>query len=665
MPDNYYFINSLTDKTHFLSYIGTTIIICIGNYLGPWIFLTFFLSAFLYTFFYSKRSYLPDLLIPILLSIIFVSITYFFLPEFIGSSTLFFFKIYLSKTILLSFMLISFSLIMCIHCKNISFQFLRIGHRRKRRQHLKFLSDKIKSYWFSLKPPPSHKEKTSPIKLSSRSVKNKDSLGNYTTIISQFKMDETIPYNDEPEEKYFTKIVRSIEDKMQEFHIDGKIVNILKGPVVDTYELELGQGIKVAKIKGITEDLSLALSGTPLRIIHQMKGKTTMGIEIPRTPRQSIALGEILKSKEYRNNTCKLPLAIGKDTFGKISIIDLSKMPHMLIAGSTGTGKSVFINTILMSLLVKCSPEKLKLILIDPKQLELALYEKIPHLAIPVVTDPKKSLQALMWVQEEMERRYTILKSFSVRSIEGHNLKLQHASAEDLRKIKPYFTDEKYDLPYIGVIVDEFADLILSRYGKDIENSVCRLAAKARAAGIHLIVATQRPSVDVITGLIKSNFSTRISFRVISSIDSRTILNATGAEKLLDCGDLLYKNGVETCRIHSSYVDENQIERFIRVLSSFSVNFNSSATKFMGSNDLPSQFTKTREEDDELYKIALTVLYSQKTISTSMLQRKLHIGYNRAADIIQQLESDGVIGPAISGKPRKILKSSEKFSLDP
>ncbi|MFW5887555.1 MAG: DNA translocase FtsK [Bacteriovoracia bacterium] len=474
----------------------------------------------------------------------------------------------------------------------------------------------------------------------------------------------------DPHKSYFEDITTKLEEKLAEFKIEASIINVLKGPVVDTFELELGPGVKVAKVTGMNEDLSLALSGVPIRIVHPMRGRTTIGIEVPRNPREIIYLDEVLASDRFLRSDCRLPIAMGKDAFGDISVVDLAKMPHMLVAGATGSGKSVFINTLLVSLLVKLSPEKMKLILIDPKQLELALYANLPHLLLPVVTEAKMAATALLWVVQEMERRYSILKEMRVRNIEGYNQRLKTADDKIMTKVATYFEDcetDSYELPYIVVIVDEFADLILTKMGKEIENNICRLAAKARAAGIHLVLATQRPSVDVITGLIKSNFPTRVSFRVTSAVDSRTILNTMGGERLLGNGDMLYKHGVEMTRVHSAFVDEKEIEVFAeRLLEDGGPQFDKNALEFVengGTSDDDSDISMPgiggSDTKDELFDDAVRIVYEYKQASASMLQRRLKIGYNRAANLIEVMEAKGIVGPQQGSKPREVLANEE------
>ncbi len=478
-----------------------------------------------------------------------------------------------------------------------------------------------------------------------------------------------------PDDQYFENILVTIENKLNDLSIEGRIIHILKGPVVDTFELQLGPTMKVSKILSVSEDLSLALKGAPVRIVFPMKGRTTVGIEVPRHPREMIYLDEMITSKEFIESHFALPLTMGKDAFGEPVVVDLAAAPHMLVAGSTGAGKSVFINSILVSLLIKKSPKQMKLILIDPKQLELALYAKLPHLCMPVITDSKTASISLLWACEEMERRYSILTEFGVRNIYGFNEKLKKVEPvqrEKIRKFYEYAQDEVFELPYIVIIVDEFADLMLSSQGKEIEKNICRLAAKARAAGIHLIVATQRPSVDVITGVIKSNFPVRVSFRVTSQMDSRTILNEMGAEKLLGKGDMLYKHNVETSRVHAPYVDEDEIEALASKLADIPTTFDPFAMEFIeNGGDLSDSsvvsFSKEREaelrgEKDEKYNEAVRVVIEHRQASASLLQRRLGVGYNRAANLIDEMESNGVIGPQQGSKPRKVLLQSDEIN---
>lgn len=478
-----------------------------------------------------------------------------------------------------------------------------------------------------------------------------------------------------PDNQYFKDIIDRIDEKLEQFRIDGEILNILKGPVVDTFELELGPGVKVSKLNSIVDDLSLALYGAPIRIVYPMRGRTTVGIEVPRNPREIIYLDDVLRDKEFINCNKRLPIAMGKNAFGEIVVEDLASMPHMLVAGSTGAGKSVFINSLLVSLLVKRSPREMKLILIDPKQLELTLYSKLPHLIMPVVTSAKEASLAFLWAVQEMEKRYTILRELGVRNIIGFNDKLKSATPVMLTKIHGLYPEgeaDNYYLPYLVLIVDEFADLMHTKAGKDIEANVCRLAQKARAAGIHIILATQRPSVDVVTGLIKNNFPSRVSFRVTTSIDSRTILNKIGAEKLLGRGDMLFRSEVDINRVHSPYVDENEIEVLTNKLAIIPATFRDDAIDFLNSesehDSARDEYTYAShisngqiggKEKDELYDEAVKIVAEHRSASASMLQRRLNIGYNRAANLVDAMESDGIVGPAQGAKPRKVLVAAD------
>ncbi len=499
----------------------------------------------------------------------------------------------------------------------------------------------------------------------------------YYDIVTTLTDTKTKRDQSHPDTEYFEKIIHSIQSTLNEFKIEGEIVNILKGPVVDTFELELGPGVKVSKVTSAENEISMALLGAPIRIVYPMVGRATVGIEVPRNPREIIYLDEVLSSSEFKKNSNRLPIAMGKDAFGEPLVVDLASMPHMLVAGATGAGKSVFINTLLVSLLVKKSPSQMKLILIDPKQLELALYANLPHLVMPVVTDAKTASISLLWACQEMERRYSILKELGVRNIEGFNDKLKRATPELLAKIHPFYEnepEEHYELPYLVIIVDEFADLILTKAGKDIENNICRLAAKARAAGIHLVLATQRPSVDVITGLIKSNFPTRVSFRVTSSTDSRTILNSIGAEKLLGKGDMLYRHGTNNLRVHSAYVDEDEIEVLADKLeNTIPRSYHTGAMDFLenGGEEEKDPYAfgshisggiSDPSSDEEYFKLAVKTVVEHRTASASMLQRRLKIGYNRAANLIEEMEEKGIVGPAEGSKRRKVLWSMEDMN---
>jgi S-DNA-T family DNA segregation ATPase FtsK/SpoIIIE len=460
----------------------------------------------------------------------------------------------------------------------------------------------------------------------------------------------------DPSDHYFTTIARAIEEKLKEFNISANVINVLKGPVVDTFELELGAGVKVAGVTNRVDDLSLALMGAPIRMVYPMKGKSTIGIEVPRNPRDVIYLDEVLRSPIFNNSSYKLPIAMGKD---------LASTPHLLVAGTTGAGKSVFINTLLVSLIINFSPKKLRLIMLDPKQLELALYQRLPHLIMPVVTDASVASAALLWAIDEMERRYSLLKDFGVKNIEGFNKKLIGAGTDLTCRITKYYPDAEllgFELPYLVVVVDEFADLMLSKSGKAIETSISRLAAKARASGIHIVLATQRPSTDIITGVIKANFPTRVSFRVFTNIDSRVILDGVGAEKLLGKGDMLFKQGIDILRMHSAYVNEDEIEALVDKLATLPSQYDEGAMEFLESSGTVDTDVEgiTTDADgnnlkDDKYEEAVKCVATHRVASASFLQRRLGVGYNRAANLIEEMERHGVVGPAQGSKPRKVL----------
>ena len=428
---------------------------------------------------------------------------------------------------------------------------------------------------------------------------------------------------------------KTLEKILLDFGVEGEVKKVSQGPVVTLYEFEPAPGVKVSKIINLSEDIARNTSSESARIAT-IPGSNTIGIELPKPQRENVFLSEIISDSNYKKKDVKLPIALGKSISGLPITGDLSSMPHLLIAGTTGSGKSVCINTIILSLLYKHSPEKCKFILIDPKMLELSTYEGIPHLLCPVITEAKRAASVLGWVVKEMENRYKLMTKVGVRNIDGYNEK------------------HKISMPYIVVIVDEMSDLMLVA-GKDIENYIQKLSQMARAAGIHIIMATQRPSVDVITGTIKANFPTRISFQVTSKIDSRTILGEQGAEQLLGKGDMLYMTSANRMtRIHAPFVSEGEIEKINNFLRNQAepdyvdeiLNF---ADEKEGSNN-----SKDSENLDELYNTALEIVKSERKASTSFLQRKLQIGYNRAARIIDQMEEEKIISPANHTGKREI-----------
>ncbi len=422
-----------------------------------------------------------------------------------------------------------------------------------------------------------------------------------------------------------------------DFGVEGKIKKINYGPVVTLNEFEPAAGVKVSKIINLSEDIARNTSSESARI-SIIPGSNTIGIELPNITRENVYLGEVIKDTQFKKKDIKLPIVLGKSISGVPIIGDLSKMPHLLIAGTTGSGKSVCINTIILSLLYRHTPDKCKFILIDPKMLELSTYEGIPNLLCPVITEAKKAASVLGWVVKEMENRYKLMTKVGVRNIDGYNSK------------------HKTFMPYIVVIVDEMSDLMLVS-GKDIENYIQKLSQMARAAGIHIIMATQRPSVDVITGTIKANFPTRISFQVSSKIDSRTILGEQGAEQLLGKGDMLFMSSAnKITRIHAPFVTEDEIEKVNNFLrSQAEPNYVEEILKFSEQEETDLDNSEMNDKD-ELYQSALQLVKSEKKASTSFLQRKLQIGYNRAARIIDMMEENGIISKANHVGKREILK---------
>ncbi|MBI1274490.1 cell division protein FtsK [bacterium] len=466
---------------------------------------------------------------------------------------------------------------------------------------------------------------------------------------------------------------RLLESVLEDFGVHGTIQNVRPGPVVTLYELEPAPGTKSSRVIGLSDDISRSMSAVSARI-SVIPGMNAMGIELPNTKRETVYLRELIESPEYQNNQHSLPLALGKDIAGETVVTDLAKMPHLLVAGTTGSGKSVAINTMILSLLYRLTPAQCRFIMIDPKMLELSIYEGIPHLLAPVVTEPGKAVVALKWTVREMEQRYRLMSNLSVRNVAGYNQKIREAAANgqiltrrvqtgfDPNTGQPIMEEVPLDmnpLPYIVVIVDEMADLMLVA-GKDIESSIQRLAQMARAAGIHIIMATQRPSVDVITGVIKANFPTRISFQVTSKIDSRTILGEQGAEQLLGMGDMLYMSGGSRInRVHGAFVADKEVEAIVEHLKrQGEPEYVADVTEFDDGSEGGDMGDAEGDSGDEndLYRRAVEVVVRDKKPSTSYVQRRLKIGYNRAASLIEKMEEDGIISaPNHTGK-REILR---------
>ena len=443
---------------------------------------------------------------------------------------------------------------------------------------------------------------------------------------------------------------RIIENTMRNFGIETKVVAINRGPVITSYELKPAPGIKLSRIVGLSDNISMALASSDLRIEAPIPGKTVVGIEVPNKEKDAVGLKELIDSNEFKTINSDIPLTLGKDVEGNILISGIEDMPHLLIAGATGSGKSVCINSIITSIIYKSSPKDVKLMLIDPKVVELSVYNGIPHLLIDVVTNPKKAAFALNWAVDEMEKRYLAFAENHVRDLKGYNKKMIEEGRED----------EK--LPKILIIVDELADLMMVA-SKEIEEYIARLAQKARAAGMHLILATQRPSVDVITGTIKANIPSRIAFAVASSVDSRTILDMGGAEKLLGKGDMLFypSKYPKPKRIQGAFIGDNEVERVVDFVKNNNETKNHVESKI--EQAIKDKKVKIDNEKDPLFKEAVELVINDEQASISYIQRKLKVGYSRAGRIVDQMEEMGIIGPHEGSKPRKLLKTKEEIDI--
>src|SRR5438552_4919739 len=452
---------------------------------------------------------------------------------------------------------------------------------------------------------------------------------------------------------------RILETKLADFQVTGKVVAVRPGPVITTFEFEPAPGVKVNRIVTLADDLSMALRALSVRVLAPIPGKPVVGIEVSNPRRETVFIRELLESVEYEHADSKLALALGKDTTGNVVLADLARMPHLLVAGATGTGKSVSMNAMVMSILYKSSPRDVRFIMIDPKMLELSIYENVPHLLVPVVTDPKKAAAALSNIEREMDLRYRLLHEKGVRNIDSYNRLLRESGAGEAETgdDPPEGGDVLVHrhLPRIVIIIDELADLMLT-VGREIEEAITRLAQKARAAGIHLILATQRPSVDVITGLIKANFPARISFQVTSRVDSRTILDAIGAERLLGEGDMLFlpPGTARVQRLHGSFVSDGDVHRVVEFIKgqetpSYQMELLESADDEAGDGD------EAEDMSDEMYDLAVRMVTENRQASISWLQRRLRVGYNRAARMIERMEREGVVAAATGTRPREVI----------
>jgi DNA segregation ATPase FtsK/SpoIIIE, S-DNA-T family len=462
-----------------------------------------------------------------------------------------------------------------------------------------------------------------------------------------------------------------LQKKLEDFGVEGEVVAVRPGPVITMYEFKPAPGVKVRRIVMLADDLAMALRAVSVRILAPIPGESVVGIEIPNPRRETVYLREVIESESYRNTDSKVALALGKDIGGTPFATDLAKMPHLLVAGATGTGKSVSINAMILSILYRSSPQDVKFIMVDPKMLELTIYEDIPHLLVPVVTDPKKAAAALFWAMDEMDRRYRLMRDKGARSIDSYNRALEREAGSKRNVIDLMQPEENEELNSVGgnlspdahlvheklarivIIIDELADLMMT-VGRDIEEYITRLAQKARAAGIHLILATQRPSVDVITGLIKANFPARISFQVTSRVDSRTILDSMGGEKLLGNGDLLFlpPGTARLIRVHGAFVSDQEVRRVMKFIRQQGrPNYRPEVLEAKRETEAAAA---AEDEYDEMYDQAVAIVTETEQASISMIQRRLRVGYNRAARMIEQMERDRVVGPADGAKPREV-----------
>ncbi len=467
--------------------------------------------------------------------------------------------------------------------------------------------------------------------------------------------DQTIDYTEEE----LQKIGRDIESQLDNFKVKGKVTGIMTGPVITRFEIEPGPGVKVSRFENLADDLALTLRTASVRVIASIPGKSAVGIEIPNRKPQIVFGREILESPKFTKDPKKIQVVLGKDIMGDSYVTDLTRTPHLLIAGQTGAGKSVCINVLLASILFSKTPDEVRLILVDPKVVELAMYKDIPHLLHPVITSPEVAMQALKWLCVEMDRRYEVLATARVRNIEGFNDKFK---ASELGEEVP--EEERKLMPFIVVIIDELADLMMTA-GKEIETSIARIAQKARAVGIHLVLATQRPSVNVITGVIKANLPSRISFKVASYVDSKTILDGVGAEKLLGKGDMLFRSNdnPEPVRIHGAFLKDSEVETLANACSSQNVNFERIESfdlgEIEGEDDTPMTPVKSK---DPLFWEAARIGLEAGELSISTLQRRLSIGFSRAGKIMDQLTAEGICGKPNGSKPRKMLMDEEMLN---
>jgi S-DNA-T family DNA segregation ATPase FtsK/SpoIIIE len=532
-----------------------------------------------------------------------------------------------------------------------------VPSRRSERSEEQRKSNKSKSSLTSSSGPFSEKDKARSTSQPTSTVSSSASSASESLVYPPVKILSELPKNsNDISENELQRLSQKLTESLLEFGVQGEVVHIRTGPVVTMFEYRPAAGVKISRIAGLNDDLALALKASPVRVEAPIPGKDTVGVEIPNPHRQTVQFRDIIESQAFQNTQARLPMALGQNIQGEPQVEDLTKMPHLLVAGATGAGKSVCLNTIIISLLYKVSPEQMKLLLIDPKRIEMASYLDLPHLVHPVVTEMDQAKTALDWAVYEMESRYQAMAQWSVRHIDAYNKKV----AEFQKNGSMAQEEIPEPFPYLIIIIDELADLMFTA-GKEVEASIVRLAQLARASGIHIILATQRPSVDVVTGLIKANFPARISFQVTSKHDSRTILDTVGAQYLLGKGDMLFKtNAGQMKRVHGAYISDEDIASVIDFwkstvpveyeidLASWKNELNAQNNKGAGNDDI---------SEDPLYDQAVNFVYEHEKASISMIQRQLRIGFNRAARFVEQMEKDGIIGPQEGSKPRRIIKT--------
>ncbi|MBA7474140.1 DNA translocase SpoIIIE [subsurface metagenome] len=536
--------------------------------------------------------------------------------------------------------------------KNIGAKISKSSRRKKEPDYQEYETDEIPKKIFKIKRT-TEKEK----ELEEETISDRDyQESKQVSKIDSYQVPPLSLLSDSyAEEKTDTKLnieenVKILEDTFTNFGINAKVVGVIQGPTVTRYEIHPAPGVKISKITNLSNDIALSFAVASVRIEAPIPGKNAVGIEVPNRKRINVYLKEILQSSEFENGKYKLPIALGIDIGGKPIIADLNELPHLLIAGATGSGKSVCINNIILSIIYKLSPKTVKFIMIDPKRVELNIYNGIPHLLIPIITDISQAIKVLNWVISEMEKRFKIFAEAGVRNLEGYN--------EYVRNIN----NDTEPLPYIIIVIDELADLMLSSPVK-AEESLCRLAQMTRATGIHLIIATQRPSVDIITGSIKVNFPSRIAFAVSTQVDSRTILDLNGAEKLLGNGDMLFSpvGAPKPIRAQGAFVIEKEIRNVVSYLMKHCPppEYEQEVLEYKKSRNMLRETEE--EEEDELFNEAVSIIINSKQASISILQRKLRIGYTRAARLIDVMEKRGIVGPYDGRNPRKILISNEEY----